>query len=177
MNNFDFFETDGVLDNARGKRKKGKQKAQTTAGKAPSGKPKGKPVKKALRFIVLRPFKRPMMKALDRRKIQYRRESIQDIAEKFLSNVVRKRNNFEDGFEDAVPPQAIAAGASAAGNIVQQIVDFFRDIKNKRKSGKATPEEREMLDDADKSLKAQNNQNNLILIGAGVVLLVIFARK
>lgn len=94
-------------------------------------------------LVPLLPFKGAMKKALKKRGVKHGK-SLRDIAEKFYLNVIKQGQNFE-----SVDPVTL-------GIIVPAIVDFFKNLLDKAKTGKASTEDKDLLDTAEKELKSFN---------------------
>jgi hypothetical protein len=85
-------------------------------------------------------FKPAMKSALDEKGISHTNK-MDDIAPKFFDNVVKKH-----GFDD----RENAVSGDAVSGIIQGIITFFKDIKDKQKSGQPlTPEEKKLANLAD----------------------------
>jgi len=102
------------------------------------------------------PFKGAMKKALDKKGVKYG-NNIEDIAKKFVTNVVKKSNfeGYEQYYEASahVEPLTIAA-------IVSAIVGFFKKLKAQQGKGDLPPEEQAIVDEVEaiEKMQQQNPQ-------------------
>ncbi len=84
----------------------------------------------------------PMMKRAIKKRGQTPKKGLKNLAEQFFTVVVNK---------GAAKPENMVEDIAL---IVQSILQFIKKMNDNKKAGKATPEEEELLNEADKNLKS-----------------------
>lgn len=151
-----------------------------------------------LKFAPLVPFYPVMVTMLNKRGVKHGKK-MEDVVEKFINNIVKKKKNFDDfgfGEEDVneldfnsynvVPPELIEGA-------VQIVIEFFKQLKKRKDAGeKLSTEEEGMLNAVEQvtdSIKdgAEEEAGSMIkeflfswkggLLAVALILVIIFAFK
>lgn len=172
-----------------------------TATKPAKGKRKKGKAGEKLKWAALRIFMPAMRNALKRRKVKIKnRKDVKEVANLFKIHVLQKRKRYEEGFdeyeyvtnldvkstfdltsdfeENFVSPETVGAAAKEGAGIIKMIVDFFKGlVKKKKKKQKLSPDEKQLLNDAEKEAEKPVSKGlmggNYMIIGVILVLAVL----